>query len=375
MRLRRWHLWLLGMALTAWLQGRAGASRAEPPRDQPAPREVAVSSCTRREDVRRVLARTLGELSVHDEAVGSVAAKLQDTYHVPLSFIENDEDVKVSFSISQATVQGVLEKIVERAPAYRYFTIAGRLVLYPRSTKWDARLEAVHLGPGPRDQVASQLAAELERRLPAFAKFGVILAGDSNSYVYRDLVSVTGTGSVIELLVQLLGARPAVVFSIYKLPGWTAPQLYLSGLRYWQSVKLTSPTAVMHPGEKVQVKVMGLLLDGSYRDVTAGACSTVYQVSDENVITVSTDGLVTARGTGEAWVRAENGDQAGSLSITVAKPVARAPGNRYALISGRLVLYKLSPQSVLQAFYAAGRSAMLREALASAGKSLPSASF
>lgn len=38
-------------------------------------------------------------------------------------------------------------------------------------------------------------------------------------------------------------------------------------------------------------------------------------------------------------------------------------------------LDKLSRQLVLQAFYAAGRSAILREALAKAGKSLPSATF
>jgi hypothetical protein len=320
MSLSRWHCWLSGAALTVSLLGRASAFEAEPPSDRSAPRDGVFSPCAwTDESARRALARGLGELSVHDETVGSVAARLENDYDVPLSFIESDGDPKISFTISQATVQGILEKIVELAPLYRYATIAGHLVLYPRSTKWEARLEDLHVGPGPRDRVASQLAAELERRLPVFAKFGTFLFGNHNSYVFLDTVSVVGSGSIVELLVQLLGTRPSAIFSINKPPLFASPMLSLGGVRYWQALKLTSPTEALHPGEKVQLKLIGILPDGTRKDVTAEACGTVYLVSDEQVVTVSADGLVTARGTGKTWVVARNADQVNTLGIQVAK--------------------------------------------------------
>ena len=324
MSLRRWHRWLWGAALTVSLSVLDSAADADPPSDRSAPRDGPASPCVwTNESAQRALAQRLGELSVHDETVGRVAARLVNNHDVPLSFIESDEDVKISFVMSQATVQGVLEKIVDLAPVYRYGTIAGHLVLYPRNTKWDARLEGVHIGPGPRDRVAFKLTDELERRLPAFGKFGTWFEGNHNSYVFLDSVSVVGSGSVVELLVQLLGTRPSALFSVDKPPLFAWPMLSLGGVRYWQALKLTSPVQVLHRGEKVQLKLVGMLPDGTHREVTAGACGTVYLVSDEHVVTVSTDGLVTASGIGETWVVARNADQVNTLGIQV---VNSAPG-------------------------------------------------
>lgn len=324
MSLRRWLGWLLAVALTASLSGRAGAFQAESPRDRSAPQDGPVSTCAwPDENAQRVLARGLGAVAAHDETVSSVATRLQEAHGVPLSFIESDEDARISFDMSATTVQGVLEQMVERAPVYRYATIAGRLVLYPRSTKWDARLEAVRLGPGPRRKVASELTHEFERRLPAFAKFGAIHQGNANSYVFQDEVSVVGSGSVVELLVQLLGARPSAVFSIEKVPSFVSPQLFLGGVRHWQAMKMTSPAKVMRPGEKVQLTVTGIFPDGTHKDVTAGQCLTLYWVSNEKVVSVSADGLVTGQGIGEAWVQAKNADQVSTLSLQVA---TSAPG-------------------------------------------------
>ena len=316
------HRWFLGLALTVSLSGSVGAVSAESLPDQPAPKDRSVSACAGPERApERLLAQSLGELSAHEEAVGAVAARLRDAHDVPLSFIEGDNEVKISLTIPHATVQEALEGIVEAAPDYRYATIAGHLVLYPRSEKWDARLQAVSLGPGPRERIASQLADEISRHLPALAKFGQVTAGNANSYVFQDPVTVAGTGTVVELLVQLLGARPSAIFSVYKM--WGASVLSLNGVHYLRSVTVTSPTSVMRPAEKVQLKVTGRLIDGTHKDLTSGACLTTYWVSNENVVTVSLDGLLTAHRIGEAWVEAKNGDRVNVLSIRVVEKAGR----------------------------------------------------
>ncbi len=327
----RWRSWLLGAALAASIAGRGSVSEAAPPSDGAAPLDGQGSPCALTDvGAQRALARGLGDLSVRDETVLSVAERLYNDQGVPLSFIESDDDPEISFVLSRPTLQRVLEKIVELAPVYRYATIAGHLVLYPRSAKWDARLEGLLIGPGPRDRVASQLANEIERQLPAFAHFGTFLMGNRNSYVFLDPASVVGSGSVVELLVQLLGARPSAIFSIRKPPGFPWPMLHLGGVPYWQSLKPTAPAQVMHRGEKLQLKVMGILLDGTHRDVTARACGTVYLVTDEHVITVSPDGLVTASGTGKAWVQVSNADEISSLAIQVVQPGSSVTGGSAA---------------------------------------------
>jgi hypothetical protein len=319
----RWYKWFPVVLLaSAPLSGRIDASQHESPRGGTALQEGAASSCSwPGNSVQRIMEKGVGEFSVHDETVADVVTRLRDGYDVPLSFIENDDDEeKLSFSMHQATVQGVLSRIAGSAPSYRFATFGGRLVLYPRGTKWDARLDVGHLGTGPRERLASQLAGEIRRQLPGFARFGQITAGNMNSYVYQDSVSVTGAGSVVDLLVQLLGARPAAVFSIYNVPSMRVSQLFLGGVRYWQAVKLISPASSLRSDERAQLKVIGVFPDAGRQDVTAGSCLTTYWVSDEKVATVSADGLVTAHGLGAAWIRAENSDQIDVVSIQVAGP-------------------------------------------------------
>jgi hypothetical protein len=324
MHFSSWYGWCARVVLTASLSGSVDVFSAEWLPHQAALQDGSVSACAWPEgSPDRVLAQNLGKLSVHDETVGAVAARLRDSHDVPLSFIENDDEVKISFTMPHATVQGVLERIVKGAPAYRYGTVADHLVLYPRSTKWDARLDGVRLGPGPREKIASQLADEITRHLPVLGKFGQVIAGNTNSYVYQDPVSVVGGGSIVELMVQLLGARPSATFSVYKM--WGASALFLNGVHYLRSVTLDSPTSVMRPGEKVQLKVTGLLMDGSHKDLTAGACLTVYWVSNEEIVTVSPNGLLTARRVGEAWVEANNEDRVSLVRIQVAE---KAVGSR-----------------------------------------------
>jgi hypothetical protein len=310
---------LLGLLLISWLPTmQIRASALEAPGNSPSSTATTASPCFWPGDAaRRLLARHLDDLTVHDEAVGDVVATLRDQRDVPLSFIESDEEVKVSLSISQATLQGVLDKIVAIAPIYRYDTIAGHVVLYPRRTKWEGQLEVRSLGPGPRETIASLLADQIRANMAAFPRFALFTAGNVNSYVYREPVIVAGSGSVVSLLVQLLGRRPSVVFSILKVPSIGEAQLFLGGVSYWKDLRLMSPTKLMRPGEKAQLKVVGVLSDGTNVDVTSTTCGTIYSTGDEKLVSVTPDGMVSARSKGTAWIKVENGDQVDVINVQV----------------------------------------------------------
>lgn len=313
---RHWRRWFLSVAMAAALSGSSTVSKAEPSGDNPAQRQGSISGCLSPEELsNRTLKRHLGELSANNEAVASLVATLQTDYEVPLSFIEDDEDVKISFAMSGPTVEDVLARIVDLAPVYRYTTIGGHPVLYSRGTKWDSRLDSMPLGPGPRGRVASQLALELGHRLPVFAHFGTNLSGDGGSYVSQDPISVIGSGSVVEVLVQLLGTRPSAIFFVENLPGWPWAQIFLGGVHYWRYLKPTIPAGVMHAGELAQLKAIGTLEDGSSQDVTSDACGTVYWVSNKRVVTIGGDGWVNARATGKAWIQARNSDEVARMRL------------------------------------------------------------
>jgi hypothetical protein len=330
---RCWYPWLLSAAVTGSFSAGVRTVEAEPPPVEAASQDTVASTCAWPEESgQRVLTWAVDSLSVQDETVGSIVARLHASQDVPLSFIENDAELRLSFTMRHVTVQQILDKVVERAPVYRYVTIAGHLVLYPRSTKWDARLDALRLGPASREKVAAQLG-RLIQRLPVFADFGgLVVAGKTNTYLFEDPVLVAGSGSVVELLVQLLGSRPSATFSILKMPApWGQLALFLGGVRSLQSLKLSSPSTVLHRGQKVQLRVVGVLRDGTHKDLTAGACLTTYRVSDTKIVTVSADGLLTAHGSGPAWVEAVNTDGIDLLEIQVSPSGSGTTGTGAAL--------------------------------------------
>lgn len=251
----------------------------------------------------------MGHFSVTQARLVTTIAELSAKANLPLSFIQGDaREEPLTLEMRDATVRQILDELVARVPSYRYGLTAGRLVLYPRDPKWETRLEDVHLGPAPRVQVAHALARELSRRLPAFADLvGPWVLGDPGAYTYQDEVSVVGPGSVLELLVQLLGNRPSTFLLLARNERTHFQSLSVSSRDQLEALKLMAPaTALQRRDETVQLKLVGTLKYGGISiNLTPGECGTVYEVSDERVVSMSADGLVTARGNGEASVRAK----------------------------------------------------------------------
>ncbi len=79
----------------------------------------------------------------------------------------------------------------------------------------------------------------------------------------------------------------------------------------------TSAVDLYHPLQTHQLAVLGSYSDGVTRDITRSATGTVYTSSNLAVASVSTDGLITVAGEGQATVTVTNPATAGSLVIPI----------------------------------------------------------
>jgi hypothetical protein len=77
-----------------------------------------VAGCPWQEVVgERLLDQPVGDLSCKDLEVSKVAFMLAEKHAVPLSFVQADNDARVSLDLHDATVRQVLEAVVARAPS------------------------------------------------------------------------------------------------------------------------------------------------------------------------------------------------------------------------------------------------------------------
>jgi hypothetical protein len=74
-------------------------------------------------------------------------------------------------------------------------------------------------------------------------------------------------------------------------------------------------------GERDELSVYGRFSDGIERDVSSAFMGTAYTSSDEKVVTVDVDGLVTSKGPGTAQITVRNG----RLELTVEAVVKPKP--------------------------------------------------
>ncbi|MBC7977125.1 MAG: DUF5011 domain-containing protein, partial [Myxococcales bacterium] len=80
-------------------------------------------------------------------------------------------------------------------------------------------------------------------------------------------------------------------------------------------------------GARRQLLSVGKFDDGFVRNISGGELGTVYRTSNPNVVTVSSDGTITAVGSGIATVTSQNGNTQDSVTVTVkgnAAPLADA---------------------------------------------------
>ncbi len=67
----------------------------------------------------------------------------------------------------------------------------------------------------------------------------------------------------------------------------------------------------------MQLEVLGILIDDSEIDLTPSASGTTYRSSNDDVVTVSAEGLVTAVAEGDAVITATNNGYQDTIDIVV----------------------------------------------------------
>jgi len=276
----------------------------------------------------QLLERHVDALSVTGVKVEKAVAELSEMARAPMSFIQAEPEETVSLDLREITVRQALDAIVARAPRYRYGVVSDRLVIYPRDSKWELRLDDVYLGPGPRARITKELADEIRWRLPTFSDLHDSwrgFAGSGKPHTYQDVVLVVWPGSILELLVQLLGSSPSTYFFVVRQDGLPGTGLSTSPINQLQSLQLTAPTTTLRRRDQaVQLKLIGVLeYGGVVKNLTAGACGAFYKVSDDQVLAVDQDGLVTARGSGIARVSAEIERSVAEVTFRVNLPADR----------------------------------------------------
>lgn len=266
----------------------------------------------------RLLDRRLGSVSFTNAALWQVFKELVEKRGVPLSLIEDPTEARVTLNLPSCTLRQLLDQIVARTAGYRYGFVGPHLVLYSTNPWWQTRIEDLGLKAGGRWTVMDELLARLSPRAPAVVRFKPAMAlGDLRNFIITDEVRVTGPGTVLELLVQLLGNRTSAVLAVSTW-GFPPPgSLSIEATPLLQSLSVTAPmTTLRRRGETVQLKVTGLLRDGMRQDLTAGACGTLYRTLDDQV-EVSPDGLVTAAADGEPIVLAVYDNKHAQIRLTI----------------------------------------------------------
>lgn len=142
--------------------------------------------------------------------------------------------------------------------------------------------------------------------LPHFARlFGFKVDGDQLRYVYSPPLEIQA-GATIEVSPDDLTFSDNLPVMVTNL-ALSADQTELPAI-----------------GDTAQLQVTATRSDGSQPDVTAGSNKTVYQSSDNNIATISEDGVVTARTAGSVYVSAIHEGLTASTVIRIVSP----PTNR-----------------------------------------------
>ncbi len=84
-----------------------------------------------------------------------------------------------------------------------------------------------------------------------------------------------------------------------------------------EGIEVSPGLIQMDAGDYVQLAVTGDLSDGSTLDLTDSATGTVYATADQNVATVTTEGLIFAQKNGQTGITATHGEYQATATVTV----------------------------------------------------------
>lgn len=156
-------------------------------------------------------------ISITDASVYDLVQLLRKEHHVPISFIDTEEEHKITIDLKEVSLRTVLENVVSKIPLYRFQMINNRLVLYPDLPRYHFLVKDINITGMKRFDAAHEYAAQLKRQFPEFMNFfGPALLGDPRHPVFTDTVTLKRESSVLDHFIQLLGENQTVVFLVIK---------------------------------------------------------------------------------------------------------------------------------------------------------------
>jgi hypothetical protein len=267
-----------------------------------------------------LLSRRIGPVNLTGAYLAEQVMPMLFKRNVPLSFVEDKKDLRITLQMADPTLQEVLESITHQAPTYKYEFVLDHLVLAPKSFQYQLPLENFSLPPTKRGKVAYLLVTELQRRYPAFSNMvspGIF--GNASHFIYQDLVEISGATNLLNALAQMLGSRPSAVFLIVYLQ-WGPPALQLDAVDSVTSLSVEPASAPLRVGEAMQLRVTATLVGGAKQDVTSSACRTTYASTQPKSAVADENGLLRALQPGEGEILVRSELQTGSVLFKVTAP-------------------------------------------------------
>jgi hypothetical protein len=143
------------------------------------------------------------------------ATEVSRAFRVPVSVIEDGALAMESAPPSPKNLRAALDAITSGSSAYRWSEIRHHYVVYPRDSAWDTRLTNIRLSAVPRYDAAVRYVELVHDQVPALKDLAAPLQkGEPAASIYRDRVSLSDRGSVVEHLVELLGEDRELAFII-----------------------------------------------------------------------------------------------------------------------------------------------------------------
>ena len=153
---------------------------------------------------------------------------LWEEYLVPISFIDTNPQSIITIKVKSGSIYSILDRVVSLLPRYEYHTINQRLVLLPREVKYGLMVADLDVLSEQRIDAGYKLVEAVRTQYKEeFGRLGQPpMVGNLLSNTYTDVVSLSSSGKVMDLFVQLLGKRRETVFVIaYPKPDF--PVLWL----------------------------------------------------------------------------------------------------------------------------------------------------
>lgn len=153
--------------------------------------------------------------SLRDESIADTFKRLNEEFHIPVSFIEGRAGDRHSEVVAvNESVRNVLRRIVESAPGYQCKRSKDHVVVLGNRNEFSAVVRGVQIVSKYRAIASRDYLEKAASDVRALSDLGFLPGAPIDSPLINEKVTLAPDATVLEHLVQLLGDNPRAYFSI-----------------------------------------------------------------------------------------------------------------------------------------------------------------